>query len=56
MSQNKVPSLYKSGFDSKTETEQTEKLDSKKISVQLSSSNDKKIGRTGTKRQENKNT
>ena len=43
MAQNKVPSLDKSGSASKNITEQTEKLDSKKISVQLSSSDDKKI-------------
>ena len=30
MAQNKVPSLDKSGSASKTETEQTDKLDSKK--------------------------
>ena len=41
MAQNKVPSLDKSGSASKTETEHTEKLDSKKVSVQLSSSDDK---------------
>ena len=33
MAQNKVPSLDKSGSASKTETEHTEKLDSKKGSV-----------------------
>ena len=43
MAQNKVPSLDKSGSASETETEQTEKLDSKKRSLQLSSSNDKKL-------------
>ena len=41
MAHNKVPSLDKSGSASKTETEHTEKLDSKKGSVQLSSSDDK---------------
>ena len=39
-----VPSLDKSGSAKQTETERTEKQDSKKISVQLSSSNDKKLG------------
>ena len=43
MAQNKVPSLDKSGSASKTETEHTEKLDSKKGPVQLSSSDDKKL-------------
>ena len=42
MTQNKVPSLDKAGSASRTETEHTEKLDSKKRSVQLSSSYDKK--------------
>ena len=41
MAQNKVPSLDKSGSASKTEIEHTEKLDSKKVSVQLSSSDNK---------------
>ena len=41
MAQNKVPSLDKSGSASKTETEHTQNLDSKKGSVQLSSSDDK---------------
>ena len=40
MAQNKVPSLDKSGSASKTETEVTDKLESKKRSVQLSSSDD----------------
>ena len=35
--------MEKSGSASKTETERTEKQDNKKISVQLSSSNDKKL-------------
>ena len=42
MAQNKVPSLDKSGSASKTETEHTDKLDAKKISLPLSSSDDKK--------------
>ena len=42
MAQNKVPSLDKSGSASKNETERTEKQDSKKRSVELSSSDDKK--------------
>ena len=42
MAQNKVPSLDKSGSASKTETEHTEKLDTKKMSLPLSSSDDKK--------------
>ena len=49
MAQNKVPSLDKSGSASKTETEVTEKLDSKKTSVQLSSLYEKKNDRTGPK-------
>ena len=40
--QNKLPSLDKSGSASKTETEHTEKLDTKKRSLQLASSDDKK--------------
>ena len=36
-----IPSLDKSGSDSQTDTEQTEKKDSKNRSIQLSSSNDK---------------
>ena len=55
MAQNNLPSLDKSGSASKTETEHTEKLDSKKISVKLSSSDDKKNGMTGPKRYDNKN-
>ena len=43
MTQNKVPSLGKSGSASKTETEYTEKLDTKKISLPLASSDDKKM-------------
>ena len=43
MEQNKVPSLDKSGSASKTETEHTDKLDTKKISLPLSSSDDKKM-------------
>ena len=43
MAQNKVPSLDKSGSASKTETEHTNKLDTKKRSVQLSSSDNKKM-------------
>ena len=42
MAQNKVTSLDKSGSAQKNVTEQTEKLDNKKRSVQLSSSDDKK--------------
>ena len=42
MAQNKLPSLYQSGFASKTETEHTEKLDTKKRSLPLASSDDKK--------------
>ena len=41
MAQNKVPSLDKSGSALKTKTEQKQKLDIKKRSVQLSSSDDK---------------
>ena len=54
MAQNKVPSLDKSGSASKTETEHTDKLDTNKISLSLSSSDDKN-GRTETKRHNNKN-
>ena len=43
MAHNKVPSLDKSGSASKTETEHTEKQDTKKISLPLASSDDKKI-------------
>ena len=43
MAQNKVTSLDKSGSAQKNVTEQTEKLDNKKRSVQLSSSDDKKM-------------
>ena len=43
MAQNKVPSLDKSGSASKTETEHTEKLDTKKRSLLLASSYDKNI-------------
>ena len=43
MAQNKVPSLDKSGSASKTETEHTVKLDSKKISSPLASSYDKNM-------------
>ena len=38
MSQNKAPSLDKSGSSSKTETEHTEKLGTKKRSLPLASS------------------
>ena len=41
MAQNKVPSLDKSGSASKTEIEQTVKLDTKNISLPLASSDDK---------------
>ena len=43
MAHNKLPSLDKSGSALKTETNHTEKLDSEKRSVQLSSSDDKKL-------------
>ena len=43
MAKTKVPSEDKSGSATKTETERTEKKDGKKRSVQLSSSNDKKL-------------
>ena len=43
MTHNKVPSLDKSGSASKTETEHTEKLDTKKQSLPLASSDDKKM-------------
>ena len=43
MAQNKAPSLDKSGSSSKTETEHTEKLDTKKRYLPLASSYDKKI-------------
>ena len=43
MAQNKVPSLDKSGSASETETEHTEKLDTKNISLPLASSDDKKM-------------
>ena len=43
MAHNKVPLLDKSESASKTETEITEKQNSKKRSVQLSSSDDKKM-------------
>ena len=53
MAQNKVPSLDKSGSALKTETEHTDKLDTKKdlyhYPVQMI-----KNGRTGTKRYDNK--
>ena len=42
MAQNKLPSLDKSGSYSKTETEHTEKLDIKKRSLPLASSDEKK--------------
>ena len=42
MAHNKVPSLDKSASDLKTETEHTEKLDTKKRSLPLASSEDKK--------------
>ena len=38
MAQDKVPSLDKSGYASKTETEHTEKLHTKKIYLPLASS------------------
>ena len=37
MAQNKVPSLDKSGYAPKNETEHTEKLDTKKIYLPLAS-------------------
>ena len=40
MAHNKVPSLDKSESASKTETEHTEKLDTKRISLPLASSDD----------------
>ena len=43
IAQNKVPSLYKSGSASKTETEHTVKLYTKKISLPLASSDDKNM-------------
>ena len=43
MAHNKVPSLDKSGSASKSETEHTEKLDTKKRSLLLASSYDKKM-------------
>ena len=42
MAQNKVPSFDKLGSASKTETEHTDKLDNKKRSLPLTSSDDKK--------------
>ena len=43
MAQNKVPSLDKSGSTSTTETEHTVKIDTKKRSLPLSSSDDKNM-------------
>ena len=43
MAQNKVPSLYKSVSASKIETEHREILDTKKITLPLASSDDKKM-------------
>ena len=43
MAQNKVTSLDKPGFASKTETEHTVNLDTKKISLLLASSYDKNM-------------
>ena len=43
MAHNKVPSLDKSESASKTETEHTVKLDTKKISLPLASSDDKNM-------------
>ena len=43
MSQNKVTSLDKSGSASKTEIDHTLKLDTKKISLPLASSDDKNM-------------
>ena len=43
MAHNKVPSLDKSGSASKTETENKVKLDTKKISLPLASSDDKNM-------------
>ena len=43
MIQNKVPSQDKYGFASKTETEHTVKLNTKKISLPLASSDDKNM-------------
>ena len=42
MAQNKLPSLDKSGSDSKTETEHTEKLDTNNIYLPLASSDENK--------------
>ena len=42
MSQNQVTTLDKSGYASKTTTEHTETLHTKKISLPLASSDDKK--------------
>ena len=54
MEQNKVPSLDKSGSASKTETEHTEKLDTKNRSLPLPVQMIKNV-RTITKRHENQN-
>ena len=43
MALNKVPSLDKSGSSQKTETENTVKLDTKKRSLPLASSDDKNM-------------
>ena len=43
MAQNKALSLDTLGSASKTETEHTEKIETKKISLSLASSNDKKF-------------
>ena len=43
MALNKLPSLDKSGSSSKTETENTVKLDTKKILLPLASSDDKNM-------------
>ena len=51
MAQNKVPPLDKSGSASKTETEHTVKIDTRKISSPLASSDDKNM-----EEQEPKNT
>ena len=43
IAQNKGPSLDKSGSASKTETERTKKIGTKKTSLPLASSDDKKM-------------
>ena len=55
MEKNKVTSLDKSGSASKTETEHIVKIGTKKRSLPLDSSDDKKYGRTRTNKHDNKN-